>query len=110
MAGLESAHNRRGDDRITTQPGQSNLRLAHAALRRDHADRLDNFLIARRRRFGKLGGARLGFGAGSRLAPGPGQTAACQRTIKDCLHAFVRAERQHLPLFLAGKQIVGVLH
>jgi hypothetical protein len=63
MAGLERAYDRRGNDRITPQPRERDLRSIDAPFRCNFTYRIDDFLIALCSTLRELGRIGLGFRA-----------------------------------------------
>src|ERR1700733_4628410 len=103
MIRLRRADDGRGHARAMQQPCERNLRIRHAALRRDLADALDDVEIAvlvihRMRELIALGARRLALVLAPAIA---GKEAARQGAPRNDADAFRLAERHHLALLFA---------
>src|ERR1043165_517660 len=115
---LQLLHLRRPDDRrrhprLVQDPGEGDLRRRHAAALRDLDDAVDDVEVALRvihtvRVVVAL--RALGRAALPVAAAVAGEKAARERAPGDHADALFDAERDHLALFLAIDEVVGVLH
>src|SRR6266403_1277125 len=106
---LARTQDRCDDGAAPTKPGQCDLCTADASRLSDGGHGLDDRAIARFVRVEHLGEG-IGLGPLCRFIWATGQAATRERTPDDRSDSFVGAERQHLPLLLAGEKIVMVLH
>src|SRR5450759_5222999 len=111
MMRVGCANNRRGDDWLAEQPGESKLRAGNATLFGDLTQAVHNLKVSI---FG-LGVQTLAelvrFVAFSVFAlPGTSQAAASERTPRNDADTLRLAKGNHLPLLFAIKQVVMILH
>src|ERR1700733_3029366 len=110
MLQLGGSDDRRGDDRLSQQPGERDLRPRQSPPARELRQARDNLLVV-------ISGFRIQPAAeivrlGSRtlVVPVPRETAAGKRAPGNYPDPFGRTQRQHLTLLLPIQQINEILH